>query len=566
MDFAFKASLVVIDLAGNRLQLLPPQCFSQCVSLSSLDLSDNQLADIPESVWGCSRLTWLNVFSNNIRELSSKIGLLTELRELFVGNNIFTALPRELTRLRLLKILHCAGNAIETLDPALLLESLEKLYCSRNLLSEFPNSALGSCPKLETIDLAGNNIVHAVVTGVFASLQELVLSHNKMDDFSFPSASLQKLVVLDLSDNGITNVPDVGNLSNLEILNLLHCNISQMRRKQLDKHEKLSIIYMQGNPVEKQRDLRLSFVERKTDLLITDLYKVKYVFILCVFFCLTSLFRKGANNTLQFIPRLRNSSNEPSVTAENSSVFFSWSEIKGARTTQEDAMSLRHDMGLESRGEIMQLYAVFDGHRGADVAQLCAVQFPIALRQGLIAGADQIDPMKVQCLWVGGGGKDSIFDLLKKKAMIFAFDDINARIKASKLTDGATAAVALVLQNTITLAHVGDARAVLFCLDPDEGAAALAEAASGQDFAQLTIASDECSSVSSVSSSSSTVGHVSTKSVRMRNGRRGFMVSTVDHTAKNRVERRRVDDLGGYCGLFWLNSLLMRLYEKQICV
>jgi serine/threonine protein phosphatase PrpC len=173
---------------------------------------------------------------------------------------------------------------------------------------------------------------------------------------------------------------------------------------------------------------------------------------------------------------------------------------------------------------------VFDGHRGADVAQMCAVQFPIALRQSLRAKKD-MEPMK---------------------ALVDAFQDMNDRIRKMKMMDGATAAVALIRQETITLAHVGDARAILFCLDPEDeekisSSLTTEDEVSAREtytFSKLKTGSDDSLSTSSTSSAS--LGrNVSTKAIKMQNGRSGFMISTIDHTAKNRGERRRVDDLGG---------------------
>jgi Leucine-rich repeat (LRR) protein len=259
-----------------------------------------------------------------------------QLRELFAGNNLITVLPIGMSRLDQLKLLHVAGNHIGDVDAKLLMPSLEKLYFSCNELTEFPNS-LGRFAKLETIDLSGNKIVRTDVTAVFVALHELILSHNGMQKFSFACGamcSFPRLVLLDLSNNALTVMPEVSDLSELEILNLLHCNITVMSRKLLDQHSKLSIIYMQGNPVEKARDLRVSFVERKTDLLITDLFK-------------------GPNNTVQLVNRLKNSATERQ--ADVPEILFSWSEVKGARTTQEDAMTLRQDLGSMSGTDVSQL-------------------------------------------------------------------------------------------------------------------------------------------------------------------------------------------------------------------
>ena len=493
-DFRFKNTLVSLDLAGNQLCELHPDVFSDCSALTSLDLSANHLSDLPDSLWQCKNLVHLNVFSNCLRFVSVRIGNLAKLSALYAGNNMLTDLPKELSGLKSLQLLHVAGNFIVAFDEEHKFESLEKLYAGRNLLQEFPNS-FSQALKLNTLDLSANKITNVLVKRPFCNLQELILSHNGMTAIQLKLGGPQtfpKLVCLDISSNPINVVPDIGGIATLEIVNLLFCNISVLSRKQLEDFSKVDLIYMQGNPIERGRQLRVSFVERKTDLLMTDLFKHK--------------------NKIEMVHRLKNSSTmvdeENDADLAGNGLLVSWSEVKGARSTQEDAIAVR----TSGEGpEAMHLFAVFDGHRGSDVAQLCAVHFPATLRVHLS------DP------------NQTVASALKA-----TFGDVSKTIAKERLSDGATVAVALIQQETIALAHLGDARVVLFSLAP----------------ASRLLTSEEeesATSSSTISVSPSNYRHMTRKLVQTKNNERVLVTATLDHTAKNRVERRRVEqELGGF--------------------
>ncbi len=501
-----RPTVVVLDLAGNQLRELPGNLFEHSSSLNQLNLSDNKLQDLPDSLWRCSNLVFLNVFSNNLRNLSPEIGNLVNMRELYAGDNVLTHLPEEISKLSHLKVLHVAGNSISHLAPSLELVFLEKLYAGRNQMKEFPNS-ISRCPNLDTLDLSGNCITVATVDNVFPNLQELILSHNQLHVFHTTLGAGQtfpKLVCLDLSDNEINAVPQIAGISTLEIVNLLHCNISHLTRKQLEDYSTISLIYMQGNPIEKNRQLRVSFVERKTDLLMADLHKTPHSVALGYRLRNSSTDADRGNGGSDDFPNSGRSS--------GNSVLYSWSEVKGARTTQEDAISVRSELQGE---EQLQLFAVFDGHRGSDVSKMCAVHFPSLLRTHL-----------------------SNLSHNTITAIGATFAGLSKMIAAEKMSDGATAAVALIQQDTIAMAHLGDARVVLF-------SQSIPSRTSGRK--PPSDEDESNTSSSAMSQHPANFRHITRKVVKLSSGGSVLVTATMDHTAKNRVERRRVEqELGGF--------------------
>jgi Leucine-rich repeat (LRR) protein/serine/threonine protein phosphatase PrpC len=511
---AFGAGLVNLDLSGNQLHELPPRFFQSMKSLTKLDLSDNYFPVLPISLYGCTRLGFLNIFANNLKYLAPELGNLLHLREFYAGNNELSSLPEEMSIVSQLRVLHLAGNTLSNISLAL--PHLEKLYLGRNLIDQFP-SGLSKCPNLEALDLSGNQIHEIAFGWTFPRLQELILSHNQLSLMQFSSeaqAHIPQLVCLDLSCNPLTSIPKVSGIPTLEIVNLMQCHISNLTAEKLEKFSNISIIYMQGNPIEKVHrniPLRVSFVERKTDLLISDLYKTNTQ---------VGLFNRLRNPAQEAFPMTASSV----ATADSSKSEYdengkqtlgkyqfqpptiSWSEIKGARTTQEDTISVN-----TSDADATHLYAVFDGHRGSEVSKFCAAQFPALLHINL---------------------SQPNMDLVKAIERTFA--TLAQKIVMMQLSDGATAAVTLIQEDTIAMAHLGDARVVLFSDCPERK--------------DLHTVDDEDASTSSISTSAGGHKHMTRKAIRSRyTGQSVLVIATMDHTAKNRMERKRVEqDLGGY--------------------
>lgn len=463
------ATLRRFEVAQNSIRVLPDELFVYMPGLMQLDVACNELAKLPSSLWECcAQLVTLNVFGNFLTVLPERMAALSHLAEFYAGNNRIAEIPAVVgANLPQLRTLHMAGNALQDLPHGFNLPRLERLYLGRNAFPAIPTHAR-LCTGLQTLDLSGNRIRAVHITGSFPSLTELILSHNTISSFdATPSfaASFPALTALDLSDNPIAYVPALGSSKTLEIVNMLHCGITQLTAKQQRELSNIRIIYMQGNPIEtNRRTLRASYVENRTDLIISDLKK-------------PHLFMRLATSQQQ--------------RTESNTMGVAWSEIKGGRSTQEDTISI-----TQRRDGCEQLFGVFDGHRGSEVSQHCAIYFPHLLKHTL---ADQ--------------PQDS------GRAMREAFGQLSESIHKQGLTSGATAAVALVLDDCITLGHLGDARAVLY----------------------------EVISADQLPSPSCDLKQYTKTLLRTADGSTVVAVATRDHTARNRSERTRVErDLGGY--------------------
>ena len=155
-------SLEYLDLSGNQIGSLPNE-LSKLVRLRYIDISGNRLTEIPDIVWGLPNLEYVDISSNQIGRLSprlhiklkilrandnhlidltSGIGRLEGLRELYLNNNNLHQLPRELSELKNLKILELKGNLLTVLPAELgALTDLEKLVLHEDQLTPVPLTA-----------------------------------------------------------------------------------------------------------------------------------------------------------------------------------------------------------------------------------------------------------------------------------------------------------------------------------------------------------------------------------------------------------------------------------------
>ena len=68
-------------------------------ALQTLDLSDNQLTTLPESIGKLTNLQELNLGYNQLTTLPESIGQLTNLQELYLYNTQLTTLPPEIEKM-----------------------------------------------------------------------------------------------------------------------------------------------------------------------------------------------------------------------------------------------------------------------------------------------------------------------------------------------------------------------------------------------------------------------------------------------------------------------------------
>lgn len=206
-------NLTFLNLRSNHLTILP-ESIGQLTNLTSLVLVKNQVTTLPKWIGRLTKLTFLELSNNQLRILPESIGQLTNLTSLYLNYNQLTTLPECIGQLTNLTSLGLTDNQLSALPERIgQLTTLTSLFLSDNQLSALPES-IGQLTKLTSLDLSHNRL---------RSLPELI-------------GQLTNLIALDISSNQLTALPEsIGQLTNLEKLSLDRNPLSQIPPEVLKK-------------------------------------------------------------------------------------------------------------------------------------------------------------------------------------------------------------------------------------------------------------------------------------------------------------------------------------------
>ena len=145
-----KETLEVLDLTGNQLAELP-DALAEFPRLRILFCSENRFTRLPEVLGRCPALTMIGFKANRIREVPAA-ALPLNLRWLVLTDNEIAALPDALGQCRRLQKLMLAGNRLPGLPQTLAdCRQLELVRLSANRLTR-----LLALPRLSWLAFAGN--------------------------------------------------------------------------------------------------------------------------------------------------------------------------------------------------------------------------------------------------------------------------------------------------------------------------------------------------------------------------------------------------------------------------
>ncbi len=152
--FALADTLEVLDLSSNQLTQLPDE-FSGFKKLRRLFLSDNNFQTMPEVLSQCPKLEMIGFKANQI-EFVPDASLPKTLRWLILTDNKIDQLPVSIGNCLPLQKLMLAGNQLTELPVELAnCENLELIRISANRLQELPEW-LVELPKLAWLAFSGN--------------------------------------------------------------------------------------------------------------------------------------------------------------------------------------------------------------------------------------------------------------------------------------------------------------------------------------------------------------------------------------------------------------------------
>jgi len=152
--FTLADSLEVLDLSNNQLSQLPGD-LHRLTRLRILFASNNCFQTLPPSLGACPQLEMIGFKSNQIVEVSAA-SLPRQTRWLILTDNRIESLPDNIGELSRLQKLMLAGNRLQQLPASFSqCQALQLLRLSVNRFQDFPD-ALPSLPKLAWLAFAGN--------------------------------------------------------------------------------------------------------------------------------------------------------------------------------------------------------------------------------------------------------------------------------------------------------------------------------------------------------------------------------------------------------------------------
>ena len=190
--------------------------------LKKLSLRGLRLEELPESLTQLNQLTSLDLSFTELGELPESIGQLSQLKEFKLGGNRLKELPKSIGQLTQLTILDLSSNGLDKLPESFgKLSQLKELDLGGNSLEALPES-FGQLTQMTELKLNGNSLKALPESfGQLTRLTNLDLSLTKLGKLPESVTKLTKLIELNLAGNHLFDLPDsIGQLTKLTELKL----------------------------------------------------------------------------------------------------------------------------------------------------------------------------------------------------------------------------------------------------------------------------------------------------------------------------------------------------------
>lgn len=151
---------------------------------SKIDLSNQELTEIPEAVFACKNLKKLNLSNNKIKVLPIELSKLKYLKNLDISNNEISVLYAKNFAFQNLEILILRNNKLKAIPKQITgLTKLRKCCIGGNFLKNLPEG-FGNLQTLESLDIADNDFTEFPTSILqLTNLKTLWLNNNQFEDF-----------------------------------------------------------------------------------------------------------------------------------------------------------------------------------------------------------------------------------------------------------------------------------------------------------------------------------------------------------------------------------------------
>jgi small GTP-binding protein len=222
-------NLTVLDISYNNLTELP-DFIRELSGLTSLNIRNTTLTELPVFIKEMKNLKALNLGGNNLTELPTCIGELKKLTSLDISYNSLTYLPDFIGELSGLVSLNVGYNSLTNLPDCIgELKKLTTIDISYNKLTNLPNF-IGELENLMLFNLGGNSLAEMPsFIGKLKNLTSLNVGNSNLTELPIFIRELENLTSLDVGGNKLTELPDfIGELKNLASLNIGYNKLSEL--------------------------------------------------------------------------------------------------------------------------------------------------------------------------------------------------------------------------------------------------------------------------------------------------------------------------------------------------
>ena len=179
-------------------------------TVTELHLTSNLLTRVPSDVLIMTNLIHLNVSRNRLSQLPTNMHLFLKYLEFIdLSNNNIIALPQTLCQLSYLRVINIANNKLSEIVGDCFPPSIVKLNLSSNRLQRVKNEFCRECSNLQVLNLNDNQLKYLPLDiGFLVSLRSLLLCRNRLMEIPSMICSLKNLetILLDYNKN-LTALP-----------------------------------------------------------------------------------------------------------------------------------------------------------------------------------------------------------------------------------------------------------------------------------------------------------------------------------------------------------------------
>lgn len=254
---SFIPSLSLLNLSHNEITLIPI-AIKSLSHLTHLNLANNQITTIPGDLFNhLTSLRYLSFHHNLLHHFPAfDFGKLKEMIDLDLTDNQIYDIPlgiSSFSNLSQLFELNFNRNQINIISPDIKqLTHLLKLHLNQNELTFIPPE-ISFLSHLNEINIDDNKLLYIPVEiGALRNLKKLSLRNNKISSIPAELCNLSSLIQLNLEENKILSLPgDIGRLKQLQILKLDH-NLLILLPPQFSLLTSLRTLYLGDNLFEEK--------------------------------------------------------------------------------------------------------------------------------------------------------------------------------------------------------------------------------------------------------------------------------------------------------------------------